>query len=106
MNARFLAETIEGYLTRPIDADKISGYYAVKGKILDFTDLVDDENCTELLEVGTDYRPILQIRLEEEPRLENTKKTYLGRDDFSGTAYRLTDREFFNIRRTLEKIDQ
>jgi|GEM_PF-2632966 len=84
MNAKGVAERIGEYLKESVDVDRLDGPYAVKGMFM-------DQVPSERLEVGktfeTGYRPVIQIELEPEPRIEKRKNSYIDSDNFSGSAF-------------------
>lgn len=98
MNAGEAVREVERYLARPVDVDELRGPYGVRGVFM------DDPGQTERLEVGRagrrDYRPLLQLQVDP-PAFDDRKRSYLDSDDdFSGTAYGLSRRDF----RDAEKI--
>jgi len=82
-----IAKRIGEYLKEAIDVDRLDGPYAVK--VIDMNQVYPHER----LEVGktfeTGYKPVIQLELDPKPKIDKGKTSYLGIDDFSGSAYSL-----------------
>ncbi len=101
MDIEKLVKTIESCMKQDIDVNEIEGPYAVKGMFM------DKEQPVELLEVGKDYEPIIQIRLKPQLKVDERNKShyksYLMDTGFSGTAYSLTEEQYADIEALLKE---
>lgn len=86
MGVEKIVRKIGEYLKGDVDVDLLEGPYVVKGIFMNDVPPVERIEVGETFETG--YKPAIQLRSDPDgTKIEKRKTSYLGVDNFSGSAF-------------------